>query len=427
MAPKDLNIVEAARDNEDGMLDLSQKEHRFHGNDDRFRTHVGKRTAQEMVSTGQAGYLLFGPYIPLAGGDYRVVLHGALGEYHTASAHVDVVIEEGNRLIAQSIIDKPENGCLLSLPISLPPCDDFQVRVWVQDHSQVAISLVEIQTCKPSELENAEPQPTECEAVQPPAGPPPPGALPVEAVEQILTVTPSSVQLADIAAEDGVGNKGLITVRNLTKIYYTRRGPITVLDDINLQIVKGEKVGIVGRNGSGKSTLIRLISGAEPPTHGHIERGMSVSWPLAFGGGFQGTLTGLDNLRFICRLYNKDYETALPFVEDFSELGHFLSEPVKKYSSGMRARLAFALSMAVEFDCFLIDEIIAVGDARFHGKCNMELFEKRKDRAMIIVSHMPDFIRCYCDRAAVLIAGKLHMFDEVDEAYAFYQDHMAWR
>ncbi|MGF6661621.1 capsular polysaccharide transport system ATP-binding protein [Paraburkholderia atlantica] len=214
----------------------------------------------------------------------------------------------------------------------------------------------------------------------------------------------------------------MIELSNLTKVYHTRQGQRKVLDGINLRIKKGEKVGILGRNGAGKSTLIRLISGAELPTSGRLWRGMSVSWPLAFGGAFQGSLTGLDNLRFICRVYGSDAKAAEPFVREFSELGYYLREPVKTYSSGMRARLAFALSMAIEFDCFLIDEIIAVGDSRFHQKCHDELFGKRGDRALIIVSHDPGYIREYCDRAAVLVKGKLHSFDDVDDAYNFYQE-----
>ncbi|MDR3571107.1 MAG: ABC transporter ATP-binding protein, partial [Candidatus Pacebacteria bacterium] len=115
---------------------------------------------------------------------------------------------------------------------------------------------------------------------------------------------------------------------------------------------------------------------------------------------------------------------AEPFVQEFSELGYYLREPVKTYSAGMRARLAFALSMAIEFDCFLIDEIIAVGDSRFHVKCHDELFGKRGDRALIIVSHDAGYIREYCDRAAVLVKGKLHSFTDVDEAYGFYQENI---
>jgi capsular polysaccharide transport system ATP-binding protein len=213
----------------------------------------------------------------------------------------------------------------------------------------------------------------------------------------------------------------MIALHNLTKAYHTRVGRRTVLDGISLTVNKGERVGILGRNGAGKSTLIRMISGAEPPTSGRLQRDMSVSWPLAFGGAFQGSLTGMDNLRFVCRVYGIDSKRAEPFVQEFSELGSYLREPVKTYSSGMRARLAFAISMAIEFDCFLIDEIIAVGDSRFHAKCHRELFEKRRDRALIIVSHDIAYVRQHCDRAAVLLQGRLHDFADIDEAYAFYQ------
>jgi capsular polysaccharide transport system ATP-binding protein len=214
----------------------------------------------------------------------------------------------------------------------------------------------------------------------------------------------------------------MINLLNVTKFYETRAGPVRVLDNINVVIRPGRRIGILGRNGAGKSTLVRLISGAEQPSIGEIQRGMSVSWPLAFGGAFQGSLTGLDNLRFICRIYGVDPADRIDFVEDFSELGMYLREPVRTYSSGMRARLAFAISMIIEFDCFLIDEIIAVGDARFHEKCHHELFTKREDRAMIIVSHDPNFVREHCHEAAVLHQGVLHEFSSVDDAYEFYSE-----
>jgi capsular polysaccharide transport system ATP-binding protein len=214
----------------------------------------------------------------------------------------------------------------------------------------------------------------------------------------------------------------MIELKELCKEYHTRQGRRRVLDGINLCVQRGEKIGILGRNGAGKSTMIRMISGAELPTSGKIHRDMSVSWPLAFGGAFQGSLTGMDNLRFICRVYGADAKAAEPFVQEFSELGYYLREPVKTYSAGMRARLAFAISMAIEFDCFLIDEIVAVGDSRFHEKCHHELFERRRDRALIIVSHDPVYIREHCDHAAVLVQGKLHNFEHVSDAYDFYQE-----
>lgn len=212
----------------------------------------------------------------------------------------------------------------------------------------------------------------------------------------------------------------MISVNNVSKRYRTRSGWKDVLTDVNFELKKGEKIGILGRNGAGKSTLIRLLSGVEPPTSGSIERKMSISWPLAFSGAFQGSLTGMDNLRFVSRIYNVDFDYMREFTEEFSELGEYLYEPVKKYSSGMKARLAFALSLSVEFDCYLIDEVIAVGDSRFAAKCKYELFEKRKDRSLILVSHSLSSIKEYCDRAMVLNKGRMHQFPTIDEAYQFY-------
>ena len=147
---------------------------------------------------------------------------------------------------------------------------------------------------------------------------------------------------------------------------------------------------------------------------------MSVSWPLAFSGAFQGSLSGLDNLRFICRIYGLDYTTTRSFVDDFAELGVQLREPVKTYSSGMRARLAFALSIAIEFDCYLIDEIILVGDVRFQDRCKEELFSKRADRALVLVSHDMNFIREVCDSAGVIHDSQLTMCDSVKDAIEHY-------
>ena len=215
----------------------------------------------------------------------------------------------------------------------------------------------------------------------------------------------------------------MIQLRNVSKSYRTRQGIHKVLNDVSARIELGEKIGILGRNGAGKSTLIRILSGVERPSAGHVERDMSISWPLAFGGQFQGSLTGMDNLRFICRVYGVPYEDKVHFVQEFAELGCFFREPVKTYSSGMRARLAFAISLAVDFDCFLIDEIITVGDARFHEKCQRELFEKRADRTFIIVSHEIHKIREHCGRALVLSNGRLLAFENIDEAIFFYQEH----
>jgi capsular polysaccharide transport system ATP-binding protein len=217
---------------------------------------------------------------------------------------------------------------------------------------------------------------------------------------------------------------GTIELRKINKGYPNRHGTREVLTDVNMTILHGEHFGILGKNGAGKSTLIRLISGQEHADSGQIRRRMRVSWPLAFTTGFQGSLSGLDNVRFISRIYGVDHEKVRPFVEDFSELGKQLREPVKHYSSGMQARLAFALSLAIEFDCYLIDEITAVGDARFHQRCHHELFEKRKDRALIMVSHDMNFVKSHCERIAILEEGNLRIFEDKEEAFTHYMHHV---
>jgi capsular polysaccharide transport system ATP-binding protein len=213
----------------------------------------------------------------------------------------------------------------------------------------------------------------------------------------------------------------MIRLEDVCKTYGVRHGRRQVLRRVNFTLERGRNVGILGRNGAGKSTLIRLLSGAEVPSSGRIHRGMSVSWPLAFTGAFQAHLTGIDNLKFVCRVYGVDWRPLLPFVEEFTELGLYLREPVENYSSGMTMRLAFALSMAIEFDCFLIDEGMAVGDSRFGHKCHVELFQKRKDRAFILVSHDSNIVKQYCERACVLHGGELFDFPSVDAAYEFYE------
>jgi capsular polysaccharide transport system ATP-binding protein len=216
----------------------------------------------------------------------------------------------------------------------------------------------------------------------------------------------------------------MITATGLCKEYHseTRQGYNRVLSDISFSVAPGEKIAVLGRNGAGKSTLIRLIAGIELPTAGTIERDMSVSWPVGLNGGVGGSMTGNDNIRFICRIYNKPFAQMREFVDDFAELGKYLAEPVRTYSAGMRARLNFALSVAIDFDCYLIDEIIAVGDQRFQRRSQEELFEKRADRSLILASHVPYIVKDYCSRALVLHRGRGKMFEDLDLALDIYND-----
>jgi capsular polysaccharide transport system ATP-binding protein len=212
----------------------------------------------------------------------------------------------------------------------------------------------------------------------------------------------------------------MIACQNIRKSYRTGHGRREVLKGINLTVNKGERVALLGRNGAGKSTLIKQIGGVEMPDSGRIIRRMTNSWPIGFNGGFQGSMTGYDNARFIARIYGKSYGEMREFVEDFTELGGSLKMPVKTFSSGMRARLAFALSLAIEFDCYLIDEVILVGDQNFQRKCQAELFEKRGDRAMIIASHDMNTIELMCDKAIVIEEGVANFYENVKDAIEVY-------
>jgi capsular polysaccharide transport system ATP-binding protein len=231
-----------------------------------------------------------------------------------------------------------------------------------------------------------------------------------------LNLTLPALRLAVPARQSG----RRIIADGICKSYHTPTGPKHVLKDISFAIGPGEKIAVLGRNGAGKSTLVKIIGGVERPTRGVIRRSMSMSWPLAFGGGFEAAMTGLDNIRFIARLYNRPSREMIERVDDFAELGSNLLLPVRLYSSGMRARLAFALTLAIDFDCYLIDEVIAVGDQRFHQKCHEALFVQRKDAAMILVSHDMGIIREYCSSGLVLKRGHGLVLDDLDLAISIY-------
>lgn len=209
-----------------------------------------------------------------------------------------------------------------------------------------------------------------------------------------------------------------LRVSNVAKTFHGQVKP--VFSKLDFTLGRSGRLAILGRNGQGKSTLIKMLGGVLPISEGEIDWRMSASWPIGFGGGFQGSLSGLDNVRFLSRLYGRDYKQTLERVDDFAELGSSLRLPVKHYSSGMRARLAFGLSLAIEFDCYLIDELVAVGDARFQQKCQEELFQRRGDRAFMMASHDTNLIAHYCERALIIESGRGKLFDDIEEAVDVY-------
>lgn len=208
-----------------------------------------------------------------------------------------------------------------------------------------------------------------------------------------------------------------LRVEGLAKAY---PGARPVFQNLNFDLKKSGRLALLGRNGQGKSTLIKILGGILPETSGKVDWTMTSSWPIGFNGGFQGSLSGRDNIRFLARLYRKNYENVLQRVDGFAELGSKLDMPVKHYSSGMRARLAFGLSLAIEFDCYLIDELVAVGDARFQRKCQEELFVNRADRAFIVASHDMHLVAGLCERALIIEGGKTRIFDDIEEAVHVY-------
>ncbi len=222
-------------------------------------------------------------------------------------------------------------------------------------------------------------------------------------------------------AGSGYQNGTMIHLRGVTKQYRIGAHRRVVLRNVTADFDTGTSYGILGINGAGKSTLVRLLAGTLQPTAGRIRRTVRVSWPLGFSVGFHPLMTGRENLKFAARAYGEDVRRVTNFVEDFAELGDFIDVPVQTYSSGMQARLAFGLSMAVQFDCYLIDELTAVGDARFAAKCN-EVFAKRREHCdVIMVSHAMETLKAHCQKGGVLADGNLIFFDNLDDAIELYR------
>jgi capsular polysaccharide transport system ATP-binding protein len=212
----------------------------------------------------------------------------------------------------------------------------------------------------------------------------------------------------------------MIQLNNVFKFYRTEGHTKIVLDHVSTVFDTSRSYGLLGVNGAGKSTTLRLIAGTELPNSGSVRRSVRVSWPLGFSGGFHHQMTGRENVIFVARVYGAEIRKVINFVEEFSELGDYLDVPVNTYSSGMMARIAFGLSMAIEFDVYLIDEITAVGDARFQARCQEAFAQRRKNAGLIMVSHSMQTIKDYCDRGGVLVEGQLIMFDSPDKAIEMY-------
>lgn len=212
----------------------------------------------------------------------------------------------------------------------------------------------------------------------------------------------------------------MISLDSVSKSYKLKNGDEKIIvKDLSIELPR-RNIAILGRNGMGKSTLLRMIAGIEQTDKGTITRRCNISWPIGFGGSFHRELTGIENVRFAARIYGQDTEYVISYVKDFAELGSFFYEPVKKYSSGMVARLAFGASMAVRFDCYLIDEVMAVGDARFKKKSKSVFKEKLAASKIIMVSHGMNALREYCDCGVLIHDGKMQYYDELEAAIEEY-------
>jgi capsular polysaccharide transport system ATP-binding protein len=215
----------------------------------------------------------------------------------------------------------------------------------------------------------------------------------------------------------------MIELKNVTKYFRTPHGKKYLLRNVSFKIPEGVNVGIFGRNGAGKSTLMKMLGRIEFPNEGKILSNKSFSWPMGLSGGFQGNMTGRANVKFVCRIYGKDVDEinkSIEFVKDFSELGDYFDMPIKTYSSGMKSRLSFGLSLAFDFDYLLIDETLSVGDKRFKKKSKEALMKKIESCNVLLVSHSMSTLKEICDVGIVVDDAKLHYFDNIKDAVKMY-------
>jgi capsular polysaccharide transport system ATP-binding protein len=216
----------------------------------------------------------------------------------------------------------------------------------------------------------------------------------------------------------------MLEIRNLTKWYPTPHGRHYVFRDLSFTFPSGANVGLIGRNGAGKSTLMRLLGGTDTPNVGSIVTDARISWPVGLAGGFQGKLTARENIQFVCRVHGatgKAMRKVIDFVEDFAEIGNYFNLPVESYSSGMRSRVSFGLSMAFDFDYYLIDEVMAVGDPQFRAKSQAVMTERLRRAKVIISSHSVSVITKYCDIVVVVDQGNTVLYEDVRAGIAAYQ------
>ena len=214
----------------------------------------------------------------------------------------------------------------------------------------------------------------------------------------------------------------MLVFDRVSKFYRLKGVKKNILTDFSFKFPMDRNVGILGRNGVGKSTIMRLMAGIEPPDVGNVYRTSRVSWPLGFAGGFNGSMTGIENIRFVSRIYGQDTEKVIAYVKAFAELRASLALPIKTYSNGMKARLAFGLSMAIYFDVYLIDEITAVGDADFKEKSKSAFMEKLARSKIYMISHSMNTIRQYCDCGLLLEGHQIRFFDNIDDLVAAYAE-----
>lgn len=215
----------------------------------------------------------------------------------------------------------------------------------------------------------------------------------------------------------------MFELRNVTKSYLTPKGRRYVFRNLSLSIPPGKNIGLIGRNGAGKSTLMRLLGGADIPDSGSVATDRSISWPVGLTGGFQGSMTGRENIKFVCRVYGAmgdDMRDKIRYVQEFAEIGDWIDEPIKTYSSGMRSRVAFGLSMAFDFDYYLIDEVMSVGDAQFKRKCADVFQEKLQQSKVVLVTHNMNEVKKICDIVLLVRNGEIQVYEDVVEGIKAY-------